>query len=223
MNLQHSTTKFMLVALVLGGLVGAALAQGEPVEVRFGWTGCPTHDQDGNACAAAVVYEVYLQKGGAEAVKVAEVENDTTFTLIAERGVVQRVRVVGYDVAGRPSEPSEWSDPIYFEIERGAENPLGPPPTAATLRKNYPNPFNPETAIVYGVPANLPGDAAVALEIYNLRGQRIRTFGVDTTPGWHEVTWNGLDDGGRPQATGTYVTRYICGDRVEVGKMTMVK
>lgn len=223
MNTIRRTIKFALILIVLLTLGAPGFAQEDGIEVLFGWGACPRVDEDGRDCSAAVRYEIYLQSGGAEAVKVAEVENDTTYTLVAERGVVQRIRVIGYDAFGRPSIPSEWSDPIYYDVERSAEGPHGPPPTAATLRRNYPNPFNPETTIVYGIPEDTPAGTRMALEIFNVRGQRIRSFEVDESPGWHEVSWDGKDDGGRIQATGTYVTRYICGDRVEVGKMTMVK
>lgn len=220
MNTIQRTIKFALIMIVLFVLGAPGYAQEDTIEVLFGWGGCPAVDEDGQDRAPAVRYEVYLQSGGAEVVKVAEVENDTTYTLAAERGVVQRIYVIGYDAAGRPSSPSEWSDPIYYEVERSAD---GPPPAQATLRRNYPNPFNPETTIVYGIPEDTPDGTRMALEIFNVRGERIRSFEVDQAPGWHEVSWDGKDDGGRTQATGTYVTRYICGDRVEVGKMTMVK
>ena len=200
----------------------AALAQDEPVPVNFIWTSCPNIDREGSPCAPAVHYQVYLQRGGGEEELVATVVDDTTYTLQAERGIVQRIRVVGYDHLGRASVPSEWSDPVYFESERSGGNGVVPP-AQPTLLPNFPNPFNPETRIAYGVPTDTPAGIRMALEIYNLRGERIRSFDVDPTPGWHEVTWNGLDDRGLPQSTGTYVTRYVCGNLVDVGKMTMVK
>lgn len=214
-------TTLILVVLMFIGTTG--LAQDDAVDVTFGWAASPNEDVDGNQCLAAVMYEVYVQRGGEDIVKVAEVESDTTYTLAAERGVVQRVRVIGYDILGRPSEPSEWSDPIYFEIERGPESPFGPPPSVATLRRNFPNPFNPETTIAYGVPEGTAADTRLALEIFNLRGERIRRFSLEATPGWHTVTWDGCDDGGLPQATGTYISRYACGKNVQVSKMVMVK
>lgn len=219
----RSTVKIVLIWIILLVFVGVAPAQDDAVEVTFGWTACPPSDDDGQALAEAVRYEVFLQKGGAEEELLATVDNDTIYTLAAERGVVQRVRVVGYDATGRPSPPSEWSDPIYYEIERSSDRDVVAPPGTATLRRNYPNPFNPETRIAYGVPEGTPQGERAALEIFNLRGERIRQFPVDTTPGWHEATWDGRDDGGRMQATGTYIARYICGDEVQVTKMTMVK
>jgi hypothetical protein len=219
------TFEIMLIAILLLAAATAARAQDETVAVQLGWESCGTVDDGGRPCAVAVRYEVFLQRGGETEERIATVDDDTTYTLAAERGVVQRVRVVGYDADGRASEPSEWSDPIYFEVQRSAEDdqPHGPPPTAPTLRDNYPNPFNPETSIVYGVPDDTPAGTRVLLEIYNLRGQRVRRFAVEDDPGWHEVSWNGTDDRGRLQPTGLYVTRFVCGDQVQVGKMTMMK
>jgi hypothetical protein len=209
-----------IAAIILLSPLGArAQDDDQPVEVLFGWAPSATIDDEGLPCAEAVRYDVYLQKGGA-AEEMIDTVTDTFYTLAAERGVLQRVRVVGYDAAGRPSPPSEWSDPVYFDSQRGSQST---PPAHATLRPNYPNPFNPETRIAYGVPEGTPAGTRVALEIFNLRGQRIRSFPITAEPGWHEVTWDGRDDRGQPQATGTYVTRYVCGTRVEVGKMTMVK
>ena len=211
---------FMLLMSMLLPVIAAA--DDLPVPVDFGWAPCPTSDADGAPCAEAVRYEVYLQKSDPEEELLATVDDDTHYTLEAERGVVMRIRVVGYDSIGRASEPSEWSDPIYFDVERSGPG-VGSPPEAAALNPNYPNPFNPETHIAYGVPEDMTPGVRTALEVYNLRGERVRTFDVDTSPGWHEVVWNGRDDRDRPQATGTYITRYMCGDRVQVGKMTMVK
>ena len=223
-NTIRKTGMTLMVAILMLVPLGTALAQDETVPVTFGWAACPPIDDEGKVVALAVRYEVFLQKGGTEEVLVGNVEADTTFTLDVERGVVQRVRVVGYDSLDRPSPASEWSDPIYYDAERSSPGqPVAPPPGEPTLGPNYPNPFNPETRIAYGVPEDTPAGTRMALEIFNLRGQRIRTFEVDPSPGWHEVTWNGLDDRGQTQSTGTYITRYVCGDRVDVGKMTMVK
>jgi len=222
----HIRTPWVVLAAAVMLMTGAGtgLAQSDTVPVTFGWTPCPMEDGEGQVLAAAVRYEIYLQRGTAPEELLATIEQETTYVLAAERGVVQRVRVVGYDSLGRPSPPSEWSDPVYFEPDRGGRGDSDlPPPTIPSLGPNYPNPFNPETRIAYGVPEGTPAGTRVALEVYNLRGQRVRTFAVDATPGWHEVTWNGLDDRGQMQSTGTYITRYVFGDRVEVAKMTMVK
>jgi hypothetical protein len=224
--LDVTTTRNVgLTLLIMVLLAGLAQAHDDTVPVTFGWAPCPAMDDEGTPQALAVRYEVFVQRGTGAEQLVATVRGDTVYTMQAERGVVQRVRIVGYDSLDRPSPPSEWSDPIYFDPERSGEGGDTPRtlPDDPTLGPNYPNPFNPETRIAYSVPADVPMGTRLALEIFNLRGQRIRTFDPDPSPGWHEVTWDGKDDHGLVQSTGTYVTRYICGDTVKVAKMTMVK
>ncbi|UCG61684.1 MAG: T9SS type A sorting domain-containing protein [Candidatus Zixiibacteriota bacterium] len=80
---------------------------------------------------------------------------------------------------------------------------------------NYPNPFNPTTAISL----SLPHACYVNLEIFNIKGQRIETL-VDgeMTAGSHTVTW----DGSRV-ASGIYLYRLQAGDFVESKKMMLIK
>jgi hypothetical protein len=55
--------------------------------------------------------------------------------------------------------------------------PAGPPPAAAFLAQNTPNPFNPTTKIAYGIPANAGGVAVpVRLEIFDAAGHRCATW-----------------------------------------------
>jgi len=91
------------------------------------------------------------------------------------------------------------------------------------LKANYPNPLNPQTRIVYGVPETIKSSDPVRLEIFTLQGHRVKTLTVDRTPGWHEVTWDGKDERGRVTSAGMYVTRFVVGTSVQTGKMTMVK
>jgi hypothetical protein len=197
--------------------VGPAAAQS--VAFDFHWAPSPTVDNEGRPLAPALGYEVWLKRGSELEEKIATVEGDTVYTLDAVAGVVQRIRVCGYDEYGRQSVFSEWSDPVYFDSQR---QPLVVPETPE-LRPNYPNPFNPLTHIVYGVPENLPSGTRVSLEILDVRGHRVRAFDVERSPGWHEAAWDGSDDAGRPLPTGPYFSRYVCADRVVTRKMTMIK
>jgi hypothetical protein len=341
--------KIVKVAIILL-LAGMAMAQDEGVPVTFGWAPCPLRDGDGRPLAAAVRYDVTIMRGDAGEEYLATVANDTIYVLNAERGVAQRVRVYGFDVAGRSSPASAWSDTVFIEPpldvaglvlrqggrdivvvseeavtgdievhpgrdaepivvvfldgdggefvlddtrfnlewtlgdgdlfgisavdawgfvvqeldedilegetdltliltqntwlpdslidfasqpitvrvahERGDPDGRSPDqlPLRPELKPNYPNPFNPETRLVYGVPEGTPAGTRMALEIFNMRGQRVRSFPIaDAEAGWHDVIWDGRDGGGRLQSTGTYVMRFTCGNRVEVGKMSMIK
>jgi hypothetical protein len=200
---------------------GASLAQDTSgVEVVIRWGACARHDDLGLPLAAAVRYDVYIESDGASEVRVAQVNNDTTAVVSLAYGQVHRVRVVGYDDRDRPSPPSEWSAPAYFDEQRSGDPEV---PGTPELPPNAPNPFNPSTRIVYGVPESATAGQAVTLEIFSTGGHKVRTFAVDSTPGYHEVQWDGTDEAGRPQSTGVYLTRFTCGDEVQTRKMTMIK
>ena len=65
----------------------------------------------------------------------------------------------------------------------------------------HPNPFNPVTEIELRTGA--PG--RVGLDIYDLRGRRVRAYALGEQPaGSYRVTWRGRDDDGREVAGGTY-------------------
>jgi len=75
-------------------------------------------------------------------------------------------------------------------------------PDAFGLGRNYPNPFNPNTQIIY----HIPKTTKVKLEIYNSIGQRIRTL-VDQiqNAGSHKVQWDGNNDFGVEVSSGIYL------------------
>jgi hypothetical protein len=209
---------FVIMNLVL--LAGSAVAQN--ADYNFHWTPSPIIDGDGIVRPEAVAYEVYVRRGTSSNQLLATV-SDTTFVLSVEPGIAHRLTVRAIDVEGRTSIMSAASDPIYFESEEDDNRSVPGVPTTAELGPNYPNPFNPETRVVYGVPQDATGDEPMRLEIYNLKGELVRRLAVDKTPGWHEVTWDGKDESGVVSATGMYLTRFMVGTMATTAKMTMVK
>ena len=80
----------------------------------------------------------------------------------------------------------------------------GSTPTSWSLLPNYPNPFNAGTIL----PFIAPDSAPAALRIYNLHGQKVRTFATDqAAAGYGEVVWDGRDHSGRVVASGVYLYR----------------
>ncbi len=73
------------------------------------------------------------------------------------------------------------------------------------LRPNYPNPFNPQTTIEFG----LKEPALVRLTIFNILGQKIATLYNNRllSKGIHRTRWNGKNDAGIDQASGIYFMR----------------
>jgi hypothetical protein len=164
-------------------------------------------------------YNVFISLDGG-AFKWVGVEQDTTCELLFLEDVEYQVRVSSVSITGLEGDFSETSDVVF--IPAGTSDADAPPPVT-DIRPNYPNPFNPQTTISYGVPISAGAGAKTSLSVYNLRGQRVKTFSTEQSPGWHSVIWYGDDDQGVPQASGVYYVRFQCDRDVKTWKMTMVK
>jgi hypothetical protein len=69
------------------------------------------------------------------------------------------------------------------------------------LLANYPNPFNPETRIGYG----LPEACEVSVRIYDVTGREVIVLAGGVQPaGFHSVVWNGTSRTGSQVASGVY-------------------
>ena len=65
----------------------------------------------------------------------------------------------------------------------------------------YPNPFNPQTTAYL----NLKNDSQVTLNVYNIKGEKIRTLVCETLiAGEHHIVWNGTDDNNSNVSSGIY-------------------
>ncbi len=89
-----------------------------------------------------------------------------------------------------------------------------------SLHANYPNPFNPSTTISF----ELSKTENVQLEIYNVKGQKVKTLvnGMQTQ-GLHNVVWNGLDDSGKTAASGMYFYQLSNAKETISKKMLLIK
>ena len=93
-------------------------------------------------------------------------------------------------------------------------------PAGFTLSQNWPNPFNPDTAIRF----ELLERAEVRLSVYNLKGQLVNTIASGLYPaGAHQASWNGRDASGRDAAAGIYIYRLEAGKQVWSKKMTLMR
>ena len=220
-HIVKSSALNLKILILLGLILLAAPTRAQNVDYDLHWAPSPAVGDEGVVHTEAFGYEVFVKRGAEREELIATV-GDTLYTLSAEPGVVQRLMVRAFDGQGRRSAMSDPSDPIYFELEEDNRGLPEMPPTVQ-LGDAYPNPFNPETRVVYGVPDNLTGDESMRLDIYNVEGKLIRTLDVDPNPGWHEVQWDGKDERGVVASTGLYLTRFAVGSMVTTGKMTMVK
>lgn len=93
-------------------------------------------------------------------------------------------------------------------------------PEKFVLLQNFPNPFNPETEIRFG----LPEDTHVRLMISDLLGREVRNL-LDSNfeAGYRSVVWDGKDNAGNQVPSGIYIYQIVAGDFREQRKLTLVR
>ena len=93
-------------------------------------------------------------------------------------------------------------------------------PTQFALYENYPNPFNPTTTLRF----DLPEVSDVTLSIYNMLGQKVKTFNMQSTPaGYHAIKWNGKNDHNQSVSGGVYIYKLQSRKEMQMRKMILLK
>ncbi len=111
---------------------------------------------------------------------------------------------------------SEFSNPATVTVDVG-DFPI---PLVTKLIGNYPNPFNPFTNINYSIKET----GNVTLEIYNLRGQLVKTLVNEIKEtGNYTVIWNGTDNSNKAVSSGVYFYKMKVGNFVSTKKMILIK
>ena len=88
------------------------------------------------------------------------------------------------------------------------------------LSDNYPNPFNPNTTIVY----NLPVSSEVILKVYDVLGKEVTTLVNEEKPaGSYEIEFNVETSRNLSLPSGVYFYQLRAGDYVETKKMVLMK
>jgi len=86
-------------------------------------------------------------------------------------------------------------------------------PSDYFLLTNFPNPFNPETVIRYRAQSNHFGIHKLA--IYNLKGEMVREFTIQSTGAReYEIVWDGRDEFGKDVSSGLYFCRLASSENV---------
>jgi len=92
-------------------------------------------------------------------------------------------------------------------------------PTTYLLSQNYPNPFNAGTTIKFESPHKGEG----FFEIYNILGQRIRSYDVNMVVGRNYFFWDGKNDDGYHSPSGVYFYRIYTTDFAADRKMLLLR
>ncbi|MDD3533789.1 MAG: carboxypeptidase regulatory-like domain-containing protein, partial [Candidatus Cloacimonetes bacterium] len=109
---------------------------------------------------------------------------------------------------------------LNFTLEPTSNENEVQPVTVTALNANYPNPFNPTTTISY----DLKEAGWVRLDIYNLKGQKVRTLvNRDQPSGRYRIVFDALDQRGNPLASGIYLYRMQSADYISTRKMLLME
>ena len=121
------------------------------------------------------------------------------------------------DAAGNSISIDGTRYPLITDIRNDRDEAM---PTEFSLYQNYPNPFNPTTTIVYA----LPKASRVRLQVFDLRGQAIKTlFDGRQEAGIHTVKWDATDASGSRVASGIYLVRFSAENVVLHRKVVLTK
>ncbi|OQX71761.1 MAG: hypothetical protein B6D62_01460 [Candidatus Cloacimonas sp. 4484_275] len=86
---------------------------------------------------------------------------------------------------------------------------------------NFPNPFKNSTVISFNIPDKQ--NNRTRIEIYNVRGEKIRSFPISTdlkssTKLKSKIIWNGTNNSGKKVAAGIYLYRLIIDEKTTINK-----
>ena len=108
-------------------------------------------------------------------------------------------------------------DPIYIGVAQDPQIEM----IACDLIGNLPNPFTHSTTISF----TIGSQAHVSIEIFNLKGQRIKTLSsTSLDKGTHSIAWNGNDDTDQEVPSGIYFYNLKVNNEVtNTGKCVLIR
>jgi hypothetical protein len=129
----------------------------------------------------------------------------------------------------RTSDPGATSVTVSYQetTYTGAPTSAPGPVTVAAPRRllhTFPNPFRAATAIELTLPLS-SGPVPIRLGVYDIQGRKITSLFTGRLVGGvpHVFLWDGIDDRGRPVASGMYFSRASVNGRIESRKMLLLR
>jgi hypothetical protein len=103
-----------------------------------------------------------------------------------------------------------YHGPVKVELgNHGQITPQPNIPLVTSVQSIFPNPFNPQATINYGVAKK----GMVNIKIYNAKGQTVRRLvSNELVPSNYRVMWDGKDMKGQPCASGVYFIELVSGN-----------
>jgi hypothetical protein len=118
----------------------------------------------------------------------------------------------GYSLAGCVIDGVAYGDTSFYTVDVNEEKDL---PFTFALQQNFPNPFNPNTTIVYSIPEV----SYVELKVYDILGNEVATLvNGEKSAGNYEVEFNA-----NSLPSGIYFYQLKADGFVELKKMVLIK
>ena len=109
--------------------------------------------------------------------------------------------------------------PVFLDVSTAVGDDT--PPSPFRILAVAPNPFNPETAVRFELPSQMP----VSAEVWSVNGERIKILARDKVfgPGAQEIRWHGRNDKGQAVASGVYFIRLSTPVGEQVARAVLLK
>ena len=142
------------------------------------------------------------------------------------------LNLLPYDLAGNQRVWDGRIDMGAFEFDSEPYVGIDDPTTPALqngLLSAYPNPFSAFTNLKVILPVtqnkSLSGISTASIDIYNIRGQKVKSISLDATKATEQYAyWDGTDSIGRKCSTGVYLLNLtVNGKRYNLRKATLIK
>ena len=142
--------------------------------------------------------------------------DDVTSTFYLDIGVPAGTHVYNVTAVYEGDWESGFSNDAEVTVDVG-ETPL---PLVTELNGNYPNPFNPETAINFAIKEA----GKVRIDIFNIKGQYVKTLvNEHLEAAYHSIVWDGKDDSGVNVSSGVYFYKMDAAKYTSTKKMILMK
>jgi hypothetical protein len=178
-----------------------------------------------NASRFEEQYSIMVSTTGIQTTDFVSVFNETLTTSSWQQRIINLSQFAGQTIriAFRHHNVTDRAilklDYVFVESATAVNDPIDPL-VVTKLWGNYPNPFNPSTEIIF----SLLEDSHVTLDIYNIKGQRVRTLvNENIKAGKQVISWNGTDDNDQPVVSGVYFYQMRVGEYSSTKRMMLLK
>lgn len=158
-----------------------------------------------NDSPSAAAYQLQVSTTSSFAATVVD-QSGICDTLFSVSGLRTRTQYYWRVQASNAGVNGGWTTAAPFSFTTPVQQKSDFIPFAYQLSQNFPNPFNPSTAIKFV----LPKAGKVTLQIFNETGQLVRAL-VDgeMNAGRHEISWDGRNQAGAAVASGVYFYQLV--------------